>query len=56
MTWQRWLPVTLAVALVGVGLGLADAGRQTGAAVVLGAGLISAGVALGVWLRQGGDA
>jgi hypothetical protein len=52
MSWRSWLPVALAAALVGVGLGLADAGRQSAALVILGAGLLSAGVAVGAWLRN----
>lgn len=55
VTWRAWLPVVLAVGLLGVGLGLADSGRRDGALIVLGAGLMSAGVSVGAWLTRHRD-
>jgi hypothetical protein len=50
--WRLWLPVALAVGGISAGVTLADAGRQSGALVLLGFSLAIAAVAVGVWLHE----
>jgi hypothetical protein len=54
-SWRHWLPVAMSIAGIGTALALADAGRQSGALVLLGASLILAGVSVGVWIKGRDD-
>jgi hypothetical protein len=49
--WRLWLPVALAIGGISVGLGLADAGRQPAALILLGASILLMGVSVGYWLH-----